>query len=177
MALCDTFLWLATENVYSLRWSAHVLEEVRRNLVARNLCSPDRADWRVGVMRDYFEDAEISGYERLIESQTQCGDKNDRHVVAAAIVGGVDQIVTNNLSDFPAVIEPSGIDVVSPDEFLLNALDIYPKATIRALNNQVANLMRPPLSVSQVLASLARCGVPRFACEVAATIDRISSGP
>jgi hypothetical protein len=124
-------------------------------------------------MRSAFEDAEIIGFEPMIELQTQCSDMNDRHVLAAAIVGEVDQLVTSNVRHFPAVIEPHSIEVVTPDEFLLYALDDCPRATTRALRNQVANLSRPHLSASQVLASLAKCGASGFAGKAEAMLNRL----
>ena len=48
-------------------------------------------------------------------------EPDDRHVVAAAIVGHANAIVTFNTKDFPtAVLVPYGIEVQHPDEFLMN---------------------------------------------------------
>jgi hypothetical protein len=66
------------------------------------------------------------GYESLIPSLT-LPDPNDRHVLAAAIVGKCDVIVTQNLQDFPiTVLEPVGIEAQHPDEFLANHLNLAP---------------------------------------------------
>ena len=55
--------------------------------------------------------------------------EKDRHVLAAAVRGNVDQIVTFNLRHFPEeAVTPYGIEVVSPDDFPLNVLDMFPKA-------------------------------------------------
>ena len=57
-------------------------------------------------------------YESLIPS-LDLPDPDDRHVLAAAIVGRCDVIVPQNLKDFPAnVLDRYGIDKQHPDEFL-----------------------------------------------------------
>ena len=136
------------------------------------MCSNEQADWRIDTMRQHFQCCEVFGYERLIEAQTQMSDIDDRHVVAAAIVGAVDQIVTFNSKHFPSIVEPNGIEVISPDEFLLNVLSLHPMRTIKALKNQAAILQRPPMGLSQVLASLSRCGVPDFARKAELVLKR-----
>ncbi len=117
-------------------------------------------------MRTHFKAWEIAGYEDLIPSMT-C-DEKDRHVLAAAVRGGVDQIVTADIDDFPAkAVDPYGIEVVPPDEFLLNLLRVYPNETLEVMQEQAAALRRPPLTVNDVLATLSRCGARQFAKEAA----------
>ena len=65
-------------------------------------------------------DCLVTNYEKLANS-IELPDPGDRHVVAAAIVGHADAIVTFNIKDFPqAVLQPYGIEVQHPDEFLMN---------------------------------------------------------
>jgi predicted nucleic acid-binding protein len=54
----------------------------------------------VSQLREYFADAWIEGYADLVSSMTN--DPKDRHVLAAAIRGGCESIVTFNTRDFPA---------------------------------------------------------------------------
>jgi hypothetical protein len=170
--LLDYSIRLAQRDLCAVRWTAAILEEAQRNLIA-NRGDEDRIRRRFKALREHFEDWEIIGYEDLIPSMT-C-DKKDRHVLAAAIRGGVNQIVSANVKDFPATsLAPYDIDVVTPDDFLLNALHMYPKDTVGALHEQASALRRPAMTVETLLGGLARCGAPRFAQEAEVVISATS---
>jgi hypothetical protein len=62
-------------------------------------------------------------------------------------------------------VAPHDIGVVSPDEFLLDQLDLYPAKVGRALVGQMTEAKRPPLTMGQILWRLNRAGVPAFAEE------------
>ena len=119
--LCDTLLRLAEAGTYQPLWSAGVLEELERNLVDNAGLAPDAVRRRIGAMQRAFPDAKVRGYEGLIESMT-C-DGKDRHVLAAAVRGQSDVLVTFNVSDFPEEsTTPHDVEVINPDDFLLDQL-------------------------------------------------------
>jgi predicted nucleic acid-binding protein len=161
--LCDTLLRLAEEGAYRPLWSAGVLEELERNLVERGL--PEQAvKHRTSEMRSAFPDAEVTGYEALVNGMT-C-DPKDRHVLAAAVRGHAEVLVTFNKTDFPAQsIEPHDITVSHPDDFLLDQLDLHPGITMTVLKAQASSYSSPPMAVEDVLGRLAAAGVPKFASE------------
>lgn len=162
--LCDTLLCLAEDGAYRPLWSAGVLEELERNLLERGLPA-GAVTHRVSEMRRSFPDAEVQGYEPLIQSMT-C-DPKDRHVLAAAVRGGAALLVTANGDDFPQPsAEPYDITVVRPDDFLLDQLDLYPGMTVTALRRQASGYASPPMTISELLGRLAAAGVPRFAAEI-----------
>jgi len=69
-------------------------------------------------------DALVTDYDHLIPSLA-IPDPGDRHVLAAAIVGRCDVIVTRNLKRFPdRVLAPYGIVALHPDEFLVNQFNL-----------------------------------------------------
>ncbi len=71
-------------------------------------------------------------------------DPKDRHVLAAAIAGHADSIVTQNLKDFPtSVLEPLNITVLHPDEFLLQQLGLEPLVVLPAFKAKRARLKNP----------------------------------
>ncbi len=162
--LCDTVPRLAEAEAFRPPWSEAILDELRRNLIARGLLAR-HVERRTREMQRAFPDASVGGYEPPVAAMT-C-DPKDRHVLAAAVRANAELLVTFNLSDFPQEsTAPYDIVAVHPDNFLLDQLDLYPGATLRALRTQAAEYSKPDLEVDAVLVHLARAGVPRFADEV-----------
>jgi predicted nucleic acid-binding protein len=166
-SLRDTLLRLAELELYTPRWSERILEEMRRNLVERQI-SEEQADRLAPAMRDAFEEAEVDAAEidRLEPEMTN--DPKDRHVLAAAIAAGSELIVTFNLDDFPAAAcEPLGVSAIHPDDFLLDLHDLSPDSVRTAIDRQAADL-NPPWSLDRLLDALEIAGVPRFAAAMRA---------
>lgn len=162
--LTDTVLRIAEEDAFGPQWSAGVLTELQTVLVREAGVEPERAARRIAHMRAAFPGAEVHGYESLIASMT-C-DSKDRHVLAAAVAGGAEVLVTFNVKDFPSYsVLPHGVSAVSPDSFLLDQLDLHPARVGRALVGQMTEAKRPPLTMGQLLGRLTRAGVPAFAEE------------
>jgi len=75
------------------------------------------------LMNLHVRDCLITNYEDLISSLT-LPDPDDRHVLAAAILGRADVIVTFNLADFPrcaGALRASRLSI--PDDFIVHLLD------------------------------------------------------
>jgi hypothetical protein len=86
------------------------------------------------------------------------------HVVAAALRGQADTIVTANLKDFPdEAIKPWGLSAISPDDFLLDLLDLSPALVLSEISDQAASMKNPPSEIDDVLISLGKAGVKDFA--------------
>jgi len=91
-------------------------------------------------------------------------DANDRHVLAAAITGKVEVIVTTNLKHFPAdALSVHELEAMHPDDFVGNQFDLSPQAVIASFRQQRASLRHPPMSADQFLASLDRCKLTQTA--------------
>ena len=58
-------------------------------------------------MNAHVRDALVTGFKQLIEILA-LPDPDDRHVLAAAIKGRADLIVTTNLKDFPPICSTAG---------------------------------------------------------------------
>jgi hypothetical protein len=90
----------------------------------------------------------------------------DRHVLAAAVAGRADTLVTENLKDFPPESAAHlGITVTGQDDFLLGLLELHPDPVLDALRRQSSRYRREPRSVTALLSILAGPGqgCPEFA--------------
>jgi predicted nucleic acid-binding protein len=157
----DFILELADRGLFRPLWSKDVLFELAKNLV-RNGENPALVAKRVGAMEHYFADAMVTGYDDLVLTMTN--DERDRHVLAVAVRGGAEVLVTFNTKDFAAdSVEPFDLEVVHPDDFLLDQFDLYHAPTLRALLELVEGDDSPAMTVDDFLLALTRAGVPKFA--------------
>lgn len=159
--LNDFILELADRGLFRPLWSKDVLFELGKNLV-KNGEDPELVVKRVGTMERYFADAMVTGYEDLV--QTMTNDEKDRHVLAAAVRSGAEVLVTFNTKDFPAKsVERFDVEIVHPDDFLLDQLDLYHAATLRAMIELIEGYDSPAMTMDDFLIALIRAGVPKFA--------------
>jgi hypothetical protein len=93
------------------------------------------------TMRGAFPEAEVSFPEDLAKGVTCIPDLNDRHVVAAAIFGAANIIVTLNKKHFPAsCIEQYSLSCQTPDEFLVRVFSLDPELVLEKVDWQAATL-------------------------------------
>ena len=157
----DFLLSLSIEGLYRPLWSEVILAELeyheelklRRHLPAGEARS--RATTLARTMQAAFEDALVTGWEGL-DGTYGLPDRDDEHVVAAAVVGGAGAIITENRKDFPAALIPAGIDVLSARTFLRNTVALGPAAAFRAVQQiaERSGARGPTLTTAQVLETL-----------------------
>lgn len=167
VGLRDTLLSVAQAHAFRPLWSAEILEEVR-GAIQRSVpgADPARIDRMLGHMRAAFPDALAVGYSNLVPKMTN--DFADRHVLAAAVIGHADVIVTWNVRHFPpGACHSHGIAVETPDEFLARMYASDSGAVESALARQVARYIAPPMTVEDLLARHA-LRLPRFVAAVRA---------
>jgi hypothetical protein len=165
LAMTDALMSLATAGFFAAKWTTKIEEEWIRAIERQR---PDLVG-RLGVRRDSMRDAvadwEVpeSAWLQLIHG-LELPDPDDRHVLAAAIAGHADCIVTANLQDFPAsVLSEFGLEAIDPDTFILNQWDLDPVNAIAAFKRMRARRKQPESSPADFAEALEIGGLPSTA--------------
>ncbi len=156
----DILLEMARSDLFRARWTEDILREwfdaMRRNRPDIDIRRLERTRT---LMNSHSPDVLVTGYESLIDG-LQLPDRDDRHVLAAAVFAQCDAIITQNLSDFPSsVVETFGIEVYHPDAFMTDYLDRSPVAFCTIIRTVRARMKNPPYTVEAYLANLQRQGL------------------
>jgi predicted nucleic acid-binding protein len=172
--LRDLLLRLAVTDLYRAKWSPDIHAEWMSRLAANRPDMPqDRIDRIRDLMDSHVRDAIVEGYSSLI-SGLALPDPKDRHVLAAAIVGRADLIVTYNLTDFPVErLAPYGIEAQHPDQFLRHQFDLNPDLVCGVVRELRLGLKRPPRTVDEQLATFERHGLHEFAAALRARANTL----
>lgn len=142
-------------------WSSRIEEEWRRAAAkeARGL-SQAAIDGDLALARAAFPQARVVGWEGL-EPTLLLPDPDDRHVLAAAIVGRAARIVTDNIGDFPKrALEQHGIERTPTDLYLRGLADARPDVMRAALADL---FQRAPFGLSGAADALKAGRLPRLA--------------
>jgi len=163
-SLRDFLVWLSITGACRARWSDPIHEEWIRNvLISRPHVQKSSLERCRQLMDVSIPDSLVTGFEALIPTLS-LPDPDDRHVLAAAIHGGADCIVTFNLKDFPT---PSfsvyRIEAVHPDDFVSQLFEASPGLVCLAARRQREQLKSPPKTVSEHLATLENVGLVQSA--------------
>lgn len=168
--LFDTLLRLADAELLVPLWSSEILHEVERTLTGKRGLSIAAARRRIGHMNRAFPAALVEGHEHLVASMTN--DPKDRHVLAAAVHAGAQQIVTANLRDFAEPdLRGHGIEAIHPDHFLLDQLEADESTVLRCLAEQRGDYSAPPQDAAEFFRTFLAT-VPQFALAAQALSGR-----
>jgi hypothetical protein len=171
--LRDLLMHLAVRDLFQARWSDRVHEEwIAALLSNRRDLKPEQLARTRRLMDENVDDALVSGYEHIV-GQLTLPDADDRHVLAAAIHGGANVIVTVNLRDFPMdVLTTHGIKAQHPDAFIRARLHDQPDEVLAALHELRLDLKNPPISMPELLATFERQRLAETVAELRRLIER-----
>ena len=154
------FMQAAQSGLFRARWSDRVHDEWIAAVLARR---PDIDEGKLQRVRQHMDaavpDCLVTGYEDFVVA-LDLPDPDDRHVLAAAIVGRASCIVTFNEADFPVdVLERYGLHTRHPDRFLLDLESLESGALIEAARADKRHYRNPPLTAEAYIDGLRRCGL------------------
>jgi predicted nucleic acid-binding protein len=154
----DLLLSLSISDLFHARWSAEIEREWVSNLLQnRSDLTTTQLEETCSLMKQAVPDCLIENYEKFIPA-IHLPDENDRHVLAAAVKGGVDAIVTFNLKDFPkSVLDEYDIEAIHPDDFIMNQLELSQPAALAAVKAMRARLRNPPIRTEDFISTIERC--------------------
>ncbi|WCE30830.1 PIN domain-containing protein [Vibrio sp. SCSIO 43137] len=148
-------IYLSCTGLYRARWTKQIHDEWMRNVLKNN---PDidvkKLKRAKQLMDKSVPDCLIEDYESLIAG-IELPDMDDRHVVAAAVKGQAESIITFNLKDFPNdMLKAMDLNAIHPDEFLCDMFELNSGACVKAAQMQRRSLRNPPMTVNEYLACL-----------------------
>lgn len=165
--LRDLLLELAAMDVFRGRWTEAIHDEWLAALRAKRPdLDPDALDRTRRKINQATRDCLVEDYEALIPALS-LPDPDDRHVLAAAIVGRCDAIITCNTKDFPEdVLAVYGIEAQHPDDFLANMANLVPGSVCEGARRVRQRLNNPPYSAEEYLSTLRRQGLVATVAEL-----------
>ncbi|MEX5726710.1 putative nucleic acid-binding protein [Rhodovulum iodosum] len=160
--LREILLGVAARGLYTPLWSARILEEWARAARKIGPTGEVQARAEIALVRAAWPIAEVAPREGL-EARLWLPDADDTHVLAAAIAGGADAIVTFNARDFPRhLLEQEGVRRFAPDEVLMELWLAAPQPVeeaVRAVHAEARRLSGEELALR---ALLKRARLPRL---------------
>jgi predicted nucleic acid-binding protein len=114
----EVVLGAARAGAFTPLWSARILEEWARAAVKIGPTGEAQARAEISLLRAAWPQAEVTPNLGL-ERRLYLPDENDIHVLASAVSGNADIIMTLNAKDFPrGTLAEEGLSRVDPDSYL-----------------------------------------------------------
>jgi len=160
VSVADALLSLAVAGLYAAKWTT-IEDEWIRNLESKRPELQGRLHRRRDDMRTAVPDWEVSATAcQRLAPDLELPDPGDAHVLAAALVGHADCIVTANLRDFPpATLATYGVEVLHPDDFIVAQIDLNELSALAAFRDMRARKRKPALDPEAFVQALERNGL------------------
>jgi hypothetical protein len=138
----ELLIGAASADLFEPKWSARILEEWAR--AARKLGPEGEmiARGEVATLTVAWPRSAVPVHAGL-EARLWLPDDNDIHVLAAAIHGSCDAILTVNAKDFPrGLLAEEGLERRDPDSFLWELLSHFPDQMVPIAEGVLAAAIR-----------------------------------
>jgi len=169
----DVLLTFAHEGLFRARFTEEIMYEWTKNLVQQKPELEESVISQARMIRQTFDECFVTGHMSLIDG-LEMPDKDDRHVLAAAIRCSAQVIVTENRRDFPPdLLEEYDIEVLGADDMLVSTYELFPVEAARALGRVRRRYKNPSMTVSEFLLDLTRAGLPKLAAVARRDIEAL----
>ncbi len=160
--LRELLLAAARQDLYMPLWSPRILEEWARAAAREGPGAETLARGEITRLGLHWPRASIRP-DPALERRLWLPDPDDVHVLAAAITGGADLIVTFNARDFPrGTLAQEGLDRADPDQLFAQLRARAPEAVETAVATVHAEARRLSGEPIALRALLKRAGLPRL---------------
>ena len=160
--LREITLGVAETGAYEPLWSPRILEEWRRAAARHGRLDAEIAAGEIARLSLRFPKAEVA-IDPATEARLSLPDADDIHVLAAAIDGGADELLTLNTKDFPLrTLAAEGITRRHPDEFLLEAYHADPVAVSKVAKTVADSARAHGIDVPSLRHLMKRARLPRL---------------
>jgi len=166
--LREILIAAARAGLYDPLWSDRILEEWARATRKLGPGAEVLARGEVAALKAAFPKAAVPPREGLA-ARLWLPDPDDIHVLAAAVAGGAEVIVTFNAQDFPRQpLAEEGLARLDPDQFLMALWADQPATVARSVEAVRAEAERLSGQPQPARALLKRAGLPRLGKALAA---------
>ncbi|MEO3414749.1 PIN domain-containing protein [Roseovarius sp. CAU 1744] len=156
-------LGVAARGVFTPLWSARIIEEWQRAAVKLGPDGVAQAGAEAALLAARWPGAEVS-YPPSLEARLWLPDPADIHVLAAAITGSADLILTLNARDFPRnALAEEGLSRADPDGFLHGIWQAQPDLVAEVAAEVLAKANRLSGKTWTLRALLKKARLPRLA--------------
>ena len=156
-------LGVAKQGVFTPLWSARIIEEWQRAAVKLGPEGVAQAGAEAAMLAVNWPGAEVS-YPPSLEARLWLPDAADVHVLAAAIAGSADVIITLNTKDFPRnLLAEEGLSRSDPDGFLHGIYQAQPEIVAQVGAEVLAEANRLSGKSWDMRALLKKARLPRIA--------------
>ncbi|PIE12536.1 MAG: PIN domain-containing protein [Rhodobacterales bacterium] len=167
----QVLLGVARTGAFTPLWSERILDEWARAAVKLGPEGEAQARGEVAMIRAHWPGASVT-WKPSLETRLWLPDPADVHVLAAAIAGSADVIVTMNAKDFPRnTLAEEGLSRVDPDGFLHGFWQADADRVVPVVVDVLTTARRLSGEDWTLRSLLKKARLPRLAKAVSAVLD------
>ncbi|WP_299785269.1 RSP_2648 family PIN domain-containing protein [uncultured Marivita sp.] len=167
----EVLLGVAAQGLFTPIWSERILGEWSRAAAKLGPTGQAQAEAEIAMVSAQWPKASVVPPPSLVD-RLWLPDANDVHVLAAAIAGHADIILTMNAKDFPrGLLAEEGLSRADPDTFLLGLFEASPEAVQHAVSHVHAEANRLSGEIWDLRKLMKKARLPRLGKALEATED------